>query len=210
MPNGVPRLGPPAEIIALKDQPFVLLIYSLREMRIVPTDGRSHNLINVAAETWNGDPVGRWEGDTLVIESVGFTDASWLAKSGFIHGFNMKVTETLTRDRNNNLTWSATVEDPEYLEKPWKRTISTSKAKAAQMTLVTNALYTPGAIGNVTKRTGDNGQGLEPDEGRPSRPVLRGLVSGNTHRLPGGEHHGFLFFQTLLVNFQNRRSHFVL
>jgi len=47
-------------------------------------------------------------------------------------------------------------------------------------------LSTPGAIGNVTKRTGDNGQGLEPDEGQLSRPVLRGLVSGNTHRLPGG------------------------
>jgi hypothetical protein len=53
------------------------------------------------------------------------------------------------------------------------------------MTVATNALYTPGAIGNVTKRTGDIGQGLEPDEGQPSRPVLRGLVSGNTHRLPG-------------------------
>ena len=54
------------------------------------------------------------------------------------------------------------------------------------MTVATNALYTPGAIGNVTKRTGDIGQGLEPDEGQPSRPVLRGLVSGNTHQLPGG------------------------
>ena len=54
------------------------------------------------------------------------------------------------------------------------------------MTVATNALYTPGAIGNVTKRTGDIGQGLEPDEGQLSRPVLRGLVSGNTHRLPGG------------------------
>ena len=49
----------------------------------------------------------------------------------------------------------------------------------------TNALYTPGAIGNVTKRTGDNGQGLEPDEGKPSCPVLRGLEGGNTLRLPG-------------------------
>ena len=54
------------------------------------------------------------------------------------------------------------------------------------MTVATNALYTPGAIGNVTKRTGDIGQGLEPDAGQPSRPVRWGLVSGNTHRLPGG------------------------
>jgi hypothetical protein len=55
------------------------------------------------------------------------------------------------------------------------------------MTRATNVLYTPGAIGNVIKRTGDNGQGLEPDEGPSSCPVLRGLVSGNTHRLPGGD-----------------------
>src|SRR5207253_9988009 len=47
MPNGVPRLGPPAEIIALKDQPFVLLSYSPREMRLVPTARRSHHLRNL-------------------------------------------------------------------------------------------------------------------------------------------------------------------
>ena len=43
------------------------------------------------------------------------------------------------------------------------------------MTSAINALYTPGAIGNVTKRTDDNGQGPEPDEGRLSRPGLWGL-----------------------------------
>ncbi len=54
------------------------------------------------------------------------------------------------------------------------------------MNPVTNALYTPGAIGNAIKRTGNNGQGLEPDEGQLSCPVLRGLEGGNTLRLPGG------------------------
>jgi len=56
---------------------------------------------------------------------------------------------------------------------------------------ITNALYTPGAIGNATKRTGDNGQGLEPDEGKLSCPVLRGLEGGNTFRLPGGSPRAF-------------------
>src|SRR5215510_4201013 len=46
------------------------------------------------------------------------------------------------------------------------------------MTVATNALYTPGAIGNVTKRTGDNGQGLEPDEGQLSRPGVRPAKAG--------------------------------
>ncbi len=120
-PNGVPRGGAPAAIVSIPNQPWVILIYGLREIRMVPTDGRKHNITNVAAETWNGDSVGKWEGDTLVIETVGFTDASWLSKSGFIHGFEMRVVERLTR-KDNNLTWEATVEDPEYLAAPWKVT----------------------------------------------------------------------------------------
>jgi len=115
--------------VAVKDQPFVILFYNLRETRVVPTDGRDHNTIDVAAETWNGDPVGHWDGDTLVIESTGFTDASWLHKNGYVHGFNMKVTEKLTRT-GNSLKWEAVVDDPEYLAKPWSpssttRTITT-------------------------------------------------------------------------------------
>jgi hypothetical protein len=124
LPAGVPRLGAPGAIVAVKDQPFVILFYSLRETRVVPTDGREHNLIDVVAETWNGDPVGHWEGDTLVIESTGFTDASWLHKNGYIHGFNMKVTERLTRTADK-LKWEATVDDPEYLAKPWSPTSAT-------------------------------------------------------------------------------------
>ena len=113
-PNGVPRNGAPAAIIAVVGQPFVVLVYSLRELRLIPTDGRPHNITNMAAETWNGDSVGHWDGDTLVIETIGFSDGSWLSKSGFLHGFAMKVTERLTR-KDNALTWEATVEDPEYL-----------------------------------------------------------------------------------------------
>jgi hypothetical protein len=123
LPNGVPREGPPQAIISLPGQPFVMLIYASADsygtkVRFVPTDGRAHNPAQVSAETWDGDPVGHWEGDTLVVESVGFTDSSWLAKSGFVHGFNMTVTEKITRT-GNNLTWQAIVDDPDYFVKPW-------------------------------------------------------------------------------------------
>jgi hypothetical protein len=126
LPMGVPRLGAPQGIIALQDSPWVELVYATADsagikIRLVPTDGRAHNPVNVAAETWDGDPVGHWEGDTLVIESVGFTDASWLHKNGYVHGFNMKVTERLTRS-GNTLTWAATVDDPDYLAQPWNLT----------------------------------------------------------------------------------------
>ncbi len=117
-PNGVPRSGAPVAILSMPFHPFVVLVYSLREVRLVPTDGRAHNITNVAAETWNGDSVGKWEGDTLVIETVGFTDSSWLGKSGFLHGFQLKVTERITRT-GNSLSYAQIVEDPEYFAAPW-------------------------------------------------------------------------------------------
>jgi hypothetical protein len=125
LPHGVPRMGAPAQIIQLKDIPLILLFYSggytHDAVRQVWTDGRPHDPFNVAAETWNGDSVGKWEGDTLVIETIGFTDESWLHKNGYAHGFNLKVTERLSR-RGNQLTWHAIVEDPEYLVEPWSLT----------------------------------------------------------------------------------------
>jgi len=125
MPPGLPRIGAPAQIISLKDIPLVLLFYNggytSDLVRQIWTDGRPHNATLVAAETWYGDSVGHWDGDTLVIESVGFTDASWLHKNGYIHGFNMKVTERLTRT-GNTMKWDVTVDDPDYFLQPWHLT----------------------------------------------------------------------------------------
>jgi hypothetical protein len=123
LPNVIPRVGAPHGIIGLPGQPFVALLYSDPssfgiKSRIVPTDGREHHTENVASERWSGDPVGHWEGDTLVVETIGFSDQTWLHKNGFIHGFNMKVTERFTRT-DNTLLYEVTVEDPEYFMEPW-------------------------------------------------------------------------------------------
>jgi hypothetical protein len=67
---------------------------------------------------WNGTSSGRWEGEAMVIETVDFTENSWLANPGFFHSANMRVTERLTR-QGNVLTWQATVTDPEVLLQPW-------------------------------------------------------------------------------------------
>jgi hypothetical protein len=120
-PYGVPRMGAPSQIVQTKDQ--VVLLYAggfagQNTFRVVPTDGRPHNQARVTQETWKGDPVGHWEGDTLVIETIGFTDESWLHKSGYFHGFKLRVVERFTRT-GNTLRWVATVEDPEVLLEPW-------------------------------------------------------------------------------------------
>ncbi len=123
LPYGVPRMGAPSQIMQIAGGPMIDLVYNktfytFNAHRLIPTDGREHNPQQVAQETFIGDPVAHWEGDTLVIESIGFTDASWLGPDGWIHGFDMKVTERLTRE-GNALRWEATVEDPEYLQEPW-------------------------------------------------------------------------------------------
>jgi hypothetical protein len=129
-PPGVPEVGIPDQIIKVEGQPALILIYQsgfsgylnryLNQtiFRWVWIDGRPHDPAISIAESWTGDAVGRWDGDTLVIETIGFTDESWLSRSGWIHGFNMKVTERLTRT-GNRLTWEATVEDPDYFQEPW-------------------------------------------------------------------------------------------
>ena len=118
---GVPRLGAPSQIVQTRNQ--VVLLYSggfagQNTFRVVPTDGRPHNEARVKEETWKGDPVGHWEGDTLVIDTIGFTDESWLHKSGYFHSFKLHVVERLTRT-GNTLRLVTTVDDPDVLLEPW-------------------------------------------------------------------------------------------
>jgi hypothetical protein len=61
--------------------------------------------------------VGRWDGDTLVVETLGFNEESWLGWPGWIHSYEMKVIERFRRE-GNVLVYDVTVEDP-YLVQPW-------------------------------------------------------------------------------------------
>ncbi len=117
-PNGVPRLGPPMRIVQTPKD--VILMYQNRNMwRVIPTDGRPHDVVASQDQQFNGDAVGRWDGDTLVIDVVGFNDVSWLGWPGWFHSNNMRVEERISR-QGNTLTYQATVFDPEVLMEPWK------------------------------------------------------------------------------------------
>ena len=88
------------------------------QFRIIPIDGRGHDPVRAKDISYFGDAVGHWDGDTLVVESVGFNDESWLASGGYFHSYDMKVTERLRRE-GNILHYQATVEDPTVLLQPW-------------------------------------------------------------------------------------------
>ncbi|HVY63820.1 MAG TPA: hypothetical protein VHH11_03280, partial [Gammaproteobacteria bacterium] len=124
LPLGVPRQGAPARIFHTDAD--ITMIYrggldgggGYPEIRMFPTDGRKHDPQRALQYTYTGYSIGRWEGDTLVVDSVGFTDETWLGRGGLFHSDQMRVVEKFTRT-GNYLLYEVTVEDPEVLVKPW-------------------------------------------------------------------------------------------
>lgn len=70
-------------------------------------------------DSWMGQSVGRWDGDTFVVEATGFNDASWFDRSGNHHSEALKVTERYTMTGPDHLQYQATIEDPKTFTRPW-------------------------------------------------------------------------------------------
>ena len=126
-PLGIPRHGAPRRIIQTPTD--VVMFYGqyadggggAGEYRIVPTDNRKHDPRQAVEAKYFGYTVGRWEGDTLVLDSISFVDSTWLARGGFFHSADMKVVEKFTR-QGNQIKYEVTVDDPEVLVEPWVMT----------------------------------------------------------------------------------------
>ena len=118
-PPGVPRLGPPQQIVHTPKQAvFLYADLTGNQWRVIPLDGRPHGTDPEAEATYNGDSVGRWDGDTLVVDVTRLTDETWLGDNGLLHSKKLHVTERLRRV-GDTIQYQATAEDPEVLQKPW-------------------------------------------------------------------------------------------
>ena len=125
-PYGVPRMGAPTKIVQTANE--VIFLYAAagagtqpNDFRIIPTDGREHDPVRAQDVSYYGDSVGHWEGDTLVIDSVGFNDITWLDRGGYFHTDNMHLIEKLWRE-GSTLHYQVTVDDPGVLLQPWVMT----------------------------------------------------------------------------------------
>jgi hypothetical protein len=85
--------------------------------RFVHTDGRQ--LEADPAPSWQGYSVGRWEGDTLVVESNGFNDKTWVSRRGLSHTEALRMVERYRRKDFGHLEIEVTVTDPGAYAKPW-------------------------------------------------------------------------------------------
>jgi hypothetical protein len=112
LPPGVPMIYTnafPMETIQTPGRVMMFFEYD-HYVRQIFTDGRDHP--KNANPTWMGDSIGRWEGDTLVVDTTGFNDKTWLDNRGHPHSDALHVVERIRRVGHNTLTIDITVEDP--------------------------------------------------------------------------------------------------
>ena len=116
-PLGVPRQNVPGRIVQNNGQ--IWLFNTVENgLRILPLDNRKRDENDYQFSTFNGMGLAHWDGDTLVIDSVGFGDRTWLGWEGYFHTDKMEVTERFTRN-GDLLYYNFTVKDPDVLMEPW-------------------------------------------------------------------------------------------
>ena len=104
---------------------YVVILYEMvREPRIIPLDGPPH--VGPGIRQWMGDARGRWEGETLVVETTNFTEKGWITpnqNAGRMHGVpvsrELRLVERFTRVEEGVLDWQVRVEDPNVYSEPW-------------------------------------------------------------------------------------------
>jgi hypothetical protein len=112
------------------DVPDLQRIYILdmggpNSYRIIYMDGRGHPA-NFTPTNY-GHSIGRWEGDTLVVETVGLNEKFWMDTRGTPHTEKLKFTERFTRTDSNTLQYTATIDDPGAYTAPWTTTTFTMR-----------------------------------------------------------------------------------
>jgi len=97
----------------------IFLTETFHGFQIVPTDGRPHR--DNVPPAYRGDAVGKWDGDTLVVDKTKFTDNTWITAEGRVspHSDALHIVERYRRTDANTLLIDATLEDPKMLTKPW-------------------------------------------------------------------------------------------
>ena len=99
----------------------IILFENFTDFRQIFTDGR--DFPEERAPTWFGYSLGRWDGDTFVVNTLGFNDKAWLDDGGHPRSEEMKVTERFRRKDVGHLEIEFTFDDPKAYTRPWSATV---------------------------------------------------------------------------------------
>jgi len=121
MPRGLPAIwlqNPYSTMLVHTPAVLAQLYEVLNNWRVIHLDGRP---VPKNPEPWfHGTSATRWEGDTLVVDTVGIDERTYIQPNGWFHSDALHVTERYTRPSMNHLIVEITVDDPKVLAKPWK------------------------------------------------------------------------------------------
>lgn len=118
-PAGVPRIVTGAGLISITRfaDRVIMQTEFTHQYRVVYTDGRPH--LHKSLKLWNGDSRGRWEGDTLVVETTNLNGYAWLDLIGSFVSNQATVVERVTPTDANTIRWTATITDSSVFTTPW-------------------------------------------------------------------------------------------
>lgn len=118
-PSGIPRIlffPQPHEILQLPDRMYMFFERE-HAYRVIWTDGRPHS--KDPEPTWMGESIGHWDGDTFIVDTIGFNDKSWLDFYGDPHSDQLHLIERYRRPDRDTLTMQLVVDDPKAYTKTW-------------------------------------------------------------------------------------------
>ena len=124
LPNGVVRVTTlPYKIVQTPTLVVILSEGNTHSFRRLFLDGRGHQHVEeVEPDSWTGHSIAKWEGDTLVVDTIGFNDRAWLDSTGKPHSDALHVIERYRRPSATRLEVEYTLEDSKMLTKSFKFT----------------------------------------------------------------------------------------
>ena len=132
-PAGVPRsMYVPTSFHIIQTSDYVFFLHERTSWRIVALNRRAH--LPDSIRLWQGDSVGWWEGDTLVVDTTNFNGKTWLNEVGEIVSYAEHVVERFTPAGPDTVNYEATVNDPVVYTRPWTIALSLKHEKKFELT----------------------------------------------------------------------------
>jgi hypothetical protein len=101
----------------IQTQKYIMMVYTFaRAVRTIYMDEHKE----APADSWMGWSNGRWDGETLVVDTTGFNGQAWFDRAGNFHSDALHVVERFTAASPERLMYEATIEDPKVFTRPWK------------------------------------------------------------------------------------------
>jgi streptogramin lyase len=130
--GGVPRsLYVPSPFYIVQTPGYVVILLERMSWRIVPLDGRAH--LPDTIRLWQGDSLGRWDGETLVVETTNLNGKTWLNEVGDVISHAATVVERFTPVSADLMQYEATVSDPIVFTRPWTTAMPMKRNRSGEL-----------------------------------------------------------------------------